>query len=90
METWPGTYPPLHAVAMLDALEDGSIAGAGLDVFQNELEIDDAFRNNPRVLMTPPKESAKDSVPAGLGRAGARQSQCSFRRKASRLRRRLD
>lgn len=44
--------------ALLEALKDGAIAGAGLDVFLNEPGIDDAFRDNPRVVMTPHMASA--------------------------------
>ncbi len=44
--------------ALLDALKDGAIAGAGLDVFLNEPGLDPAFRGNPRVVMTPHMASA--------------------------------
>lgn len=44
--------------ALLHALEKGSIAGAGLDVFLNEPSIDPGFLDNARVVMTPHMASA--------------------------------
>jgi len=44
--------------ALLHALNDGTIAGAGLDVFMNEPHINPAFLANPRVVLTPHMASA--------------------------------
>jgi hydroxypyruvate reductase len=39
--------------ALIAALENGDIAGAGLDVFEAEPSVPEALRNNPRVVLTP-------------------------------------
>jgi hydroxypyruvate reductase len=39
--------------ALIDALEQGVIAGAGLDVFEAEPRVPEALRNNPKVVLTP-------------------------------------
>jgi hydroxypyruvate reductase len=39
--------------ALIDALERGVIAGAGLDVFEAEPSVPEALRTNPRVVLTP-------------------------------------
>ncbi|MBB3178997.1 2-hydroxyacid dehydrogenase [Variovorax sp. Sphag1AA] len=39
--------------ALIDALRDGVIAGAGLDVFANEPHVPEALRETPNVVLTP-------------------------------------
>ena len=39
--------------ALLDALEDGSISAAGIDVWENEPAVDRPLQKHPRVVMTP-------------------------------------
>ncbi|HEY2925250.1 MAG TPA: 2-hydroxyacid dehydrogenase [Albitalea sp.] len=39
--------------ALIDALERGVIAGAGLDVFENEPNVPERLRNLPHVVLTP-------------------------------------
>jgi hydroxypyruvate reductase len=40
-------------LALIEALESGVIAGAGLDVFEAEPSVPEKLRNNPRVVLTP-------------------------------------
>jgi lactate dehydrogenase-like 2-hydroxyacid dehydrogenase len=40
-------------VALIDALERGVIAGAGLDVFENEPQVPERLRQMPQVVLTP-------------------------------------
>jgi lactate dehydrogenase-like 2-hydroxyacid dehydrogenase len=44
--------------ALIAALEAGRLAGAALDVFDNEPHVPEALRNNPRVVLTPHMASA--------------------------------
>ncbi len=39
--------------ALIEALQRGEIAGAGLDVFEAEPRVPEALRTNPRVVLTP-------------------------------------
>jgi lactate dehydrogenase-like 2-hydroxyacid dehydrogenase len=39
--------------ALIDALERGVIAGAGLDVFENEPQVPERLRQLPQVVLTP-------------------------------------
>jgi lactate dehydrogenase-like 2-hydroxyacid dehydrogenase len=39
--------------ALIDALEQGVIAGAGLDVFENEPQVPERLRQMPQVVLTP-------------------------------------
>src|SRR3954469_2756130 len=46
--------PSVEQQALLDALHDGSIGGAGLDVFDEEpLPVDHPLRSSPRSVLTP-------------------------------------
>ncbi|HEY8600651.1 MAG TPA: NAD(P)-dependent oxidoreductase, partial [Thermomicrobiales bacterium] len=46
--------PIVESAALLAALHDGKIAGAGLDVYDTEpLPANDPFRNAPRTVLTP-------------------------------------
>jgi len=48
--------------ALIHALEEGRIAGAGLDVYENEPNIDPALRAMPKVVLTPHMGSAVGSL----------------------------
>ena len=54
--------------AMLDRLEDGRLAGAGLDVFLNEPKIDPRFAALDNVVMLPHIGSATDTTRAEMAR----------------------
>jgi len=46
--------PIVDEAALLDAVQDGVIAGAALDVYEQEpLRVDHPFRSEPRILATP-------------------------------------
>jgi glyoxylate reductase len=56
----PGSYvvntsrgPVLDEGALIEALDSGHIAGAGLDVYANEPDVPAALRENPRVFCLP-------------------------------------
>lgn len=55
--------------ALLAALENGELLGAGLDVFQNEPDIDDRLRNHPRIFALPHIGSATTSTRIAMGNA---------------------
>jgi lactate dehydrogenase-like 2-hydroxyacid dehydrogenase len=48
----------IDEAALIDALERGTIAGAGLDVFENEPEVPERLRALPHVVLTPHVGSA--------------------------------
>ncbi|MFE6611403.1 2-hydroxyacid dehydrogenase [Amycolatopsis sp. NPDC057786] len=61
----PGAYlinttrgPVVHEAALADALEAGEIAGAGLDVFEAEPEVEPRLLNREDVVLTPHLGSA--------------------------------
>lgn len=45
--------PVVDQEALIDALESGRLAGAGIDVFEREPLDDDRLRRHPRVVLTP-------------------------------------
>ena len=47
-----------YLAALIAALEAGRLAGAALDVFDNEPHVPEALRKNPRVVLTPHMASA--------------------------------
>jgi len=53
--------------ALLDALEQGTIAGAGLDVFLNEPNIDPRFYDLPNVVIQPHQGSGTVETRAAMG-----------------------
>jgi glyoxylate reductase len=55
--------------ALLAALENGELFGAGLDVFQNEPNIDNRLRNHPRIFALPHIGSATRSTRIAMGHA---------------------
>lgn len=48
--------------ALIEALENGTIAGAGLDVFEAEPEVPERLKASPRVVLTPHIASASVSA----------------------------
>ena len=57
---------------ILDCLEDGTLAGASLDVFTKEpLPADSRFWTHPKVVLTP--HNAADTDPEEISRYVARQ-----------------
>lgn len=57
--------------ALAEALKTGSIAGAGLDVFENEPQVLPALRAQPNVLMAPHKGAATMDSFRDMGRSSA-------------------
>lgn len=57
----------IDEAALLDALESGAIAGAGLDVFLNEPHIDPRFYALPNVVIQPHHASATKETRAAMG-----------------------
>jgi lactate dehydrogenase-like 2-hydroxyacid dehydrogenase len=53
--------------ALLDALEDGTISGAGLDVFENEPNIDPRFLALDNVVLQPHQASATKETRRAMG-----------------------
>ena len=53
-------------MALIAALEAGRIAGAALDVFENEPNVPDALRNSSRVVLTPHIASATAETRAAM------------------------
>ncbi|GEP73959.1 hypothetical protein WTH01_02060 [Weissella thailandensis] len=48
-----GRGPIIDEAALLQALKDGEIAGAALDVYEREPEVDDGFKILKNVILTP-------------------------------------
>lgn len=48
-----GRGPIIDEAALLKALKDGEIAGAALDVYEREPEVDDGFKILQNVILTP-------------------------------------
>lgn len=48
-----GRGPIIDEAALLDALKSGEIAGAALDVYEREPEVDDGFKSLKNVILTP-------------------------------------
>lgn len=57
----------IDEAALLDALEQGKIAGAGLDVFLNEPNIDPRFYELPNVVIQPHQGSGTVETRAAMG-----------------------
>lgn len=53
--------------ALIEALEKGEIAGAALDVFENEPHVPEALRRMPNVLLTPHMGSATAETRQAMG-----------------------
>ena len=53
--------------ALIDALSSGQIAGAGLDVFDNEPQIDDRFRQLTNAVLLPHLGSATTETRNDMG-----------------------
>ena len=53
--------------ALLAALEDGKVAGAGIDVFMNEPSPDGALLNHPKISVSPPLGAATLAAQRKIG-----------------------
>jgi lactate dehydrogenase-like 2-hydroxyacid dehydrogenase len=58
----------IDEAALLDALEDGRLGGAALDVFENEPRLDPRFAALPNVLLQPHHGSATTDTRKAMGR----------------------
>lgn len=54
-------------MALLEALNNGKVAGAGMDVFVNEPTPDEELRNHPRVSITPHIGAATEEAQMRIG-----------------------
>ncbi len=60
--------------ALLAAIEDGTVAGAALDVFENEpLEADSILLNNPKIITTPHLGASTIEAQEGVAQTVAEQ-----------------
>ena len=57
----------IDEAAMAQLLEDGKIAGAGLDVFEHEPKVTESLVNNPRAFLMPHLGSATIETRVGMG-----------------------
>lgn len=57
--------------ALVEALQEGHIAGAGLDVFEREPQVGEALRALPNVIMTPHKGASSMDGFINMGRSCA-------------------
>jgi lactate dehydrogenase-like 2-hydroxyacid dehydrogenase len=57
----------VHTAALIAALEQGTLGGAALDVFEEQPRVPDALRNSQRVLLTPHLGSATRETRARMG-----------------------
>ncbi|MCC6772941.1 MAG: D-glycerate dehydrogenase [Gemmatimonadaceae bacterium] len=62
----------VHEDALIAALQDGTIAGAGLDVFEREPEIPEALRTLPNVFALPHLGSATRASRVAMGECAVR------------------
>jgi len=62
-----GRGSTVDEVALIDALERGALAGAGLDVFDDEPRIPDRLRALPNVTLTPHIGSATVQTRRAMG-----------------------
>ncbi len=53
--------------ALADVLDNGHLFGAGLDVFENEPEVNQRLTKMENVIMTPHTGSATDNARSGMG-----------------------
>ena len=68
----------LDEAALIDALAQGRIAGAGLDVFANEPEVPDALRVRKNVTLLPHIGSATEEVRTAMGMLAADNIEAFF------------
>jgi len=59
--------PVVDEVALIEALRDGVIAGAGLDVYEREPEVTDALRGLENVVLSPHLGSATRDTRVAMG-----------------------
>lgn len=74
----------IDEAALLDALEQGRLAGAGLDVFQGEPDIDKRFYALPNVVIQPHQGSGTVETRAAMGQL-QRDNLAAFRAGATLL-----
>ncbi len=60
--------PVLDDAALADALREGRLAAAGLDVFRDEPHVPEAFRALPNVVLTPHLGSGSRETRAAMAR----------------------
>ena len=59
--------PVVDEAALVEALRDGVIAGAGLDVYEREPEVTDALRGLENVVLSPHLGSATRDTRVAMG-----------------------
>ncbi len=62
----------IDEVALISALQDGTIAGAGLDVFEKEPAVPEPLRALPNVFALPHLGSATQASPVAMGECAVR------------------
>ena len=60
--------PVIDEAALVDALEDGRVWGAGLDVFEEEPEVHPGLIGRPNVVLTPHLGSSTRDARVAMGR----------------------
>jgi lactate dehydrogenase-like 2-hydroxyacid dehydrogenase len=63
--------PVVNETALADALDAGQIAGAGLDVFEREPEVEARLKASPRVLLCPHNGTGTLEARVGMGESCA-------------------
>jgi D-3-phosphoglycerate dehydrogenase len=61
------------------ALDDGILAGAGIDVFEEEPPADLRLRSHPRILSTPHIAGLSDEARLGMSRGASERVACALR-----------
>jgi phosphoglycerate dehydrogenase-like enzyme len=59
-------------VALVEALKNGGIRGAGLDVFENEPKLAPGLAELPNVIITPHTASATEEARAAMSEVAAK------------------
>lgn len=64
--------------ALVQALSDGTLGGAGLDVFEHEPDVPPALRNSPRTVLQPHRASATVETRLAMGNLVVRNLAAHF------------